>query len=933
MLCGFVGGVVAGCEVGQPPNIVSLADALGGAAHGVVAPSDVRWEPSHGWMQDFVGGRWVLFLASDEPNGPRDVWRARVRLSPEGRPLELAEAHNLTSTPLGDDHALIVRDARAAFATFAYGQEQSVTLLNLAGEPSAPTGLADRVTAWLTNLQQTGTGEGIGRIDVTLEQPALRVGLSLDPRELTIDLADAQMQSSAAAVESRSVGAAWTPKGGAARRHTALDYDRGELGPAQGMHAEVVRHLPKRLVLWAVDTVRAVPWIGPAPVAWLEEAAFAVRDAANRLTFRLQNAGSSTDQLAESTGPAPLGASGHAGSVPSSTAGTILGDARTAGVDGLHWPPPVVPSIWKTTEPGEGEWQLPRLSWMKKLEVPGVDPTQIPPAMLRTFVRPDPERPYTRVILVAMDMRQLDLDMEAGTEDPKPMTGGHGPGRIPRDTGVQGRVVAAFNGAFKTEHGNYGMMVHNRVLLPPQPNAASVIVLRDQRVGFGTWPNTHDVSGIEGVADGEVVSFRQNLDALVDGDEVNPMGRALWGYTLPGSGMQTERSGLCVTGAGNLVYAWGDDVSGTALGKAMKMADCTYAMHLDMNPHHTGFIFASLGEAKGKSYHSELLTPLMTVSPDRYIEYAPKDFFYVLLHEVGPPTLPTASGWQPDPGLQPVPAWMPGLWTARTDVACGAVAASGGCDSTGRVVAAEPSPVELLDVEPRRAAWRIRGGMREPDAKTGATPLHDLGEDDAGKVMLSIGMGVALERHPRGLATDGKMVFPIATMKDVQHGSVAGEKSTARAPELGDDGALIADADGSLSILRGDELTSIGLHADMVELPLVVDAGLLLPEAGRSGPSGPRAALGVTPQGRVLIARGSFDNNAPLAEGLRRAGCTRAVALDRGTHSLPFVHRTGTGLPPRSRYDETVLYGLAVPLKPRGFRFDAQSGAGSKGAL
>ena len=41
----------------------------------------------------------------------------------------------------------------------------------------------------------------------------------------------------------------------------------------------------------------------------------------------------------------------------------------------------------------------------------------------RTFVRPDVERPYAKVLLVAMDMRQLELGMEGGMEDPKPAVG------------------------------------------------------------------------------------------------------------------------------------------------------------------------------------------------------------------------------------------------------------------------------------------------------------------------------------------------------------------------------------------------------------------------------------------------------------------------------------------------------------------------------
>ena len=41
----------------------------------------------------------------------------------------------------------------------------------------------------------------------------------------------------------------------------------------------------------------------------------------------------------------------------------------------------------------------------------------------KTFVRPDPLRPYSKIILVAMDSRQLDFDMEAGVEDPKSALG------------------------------------------------------------------------------------------------------------------------------------------------------------------------------------------------------------------------------------------------------------------------------------------------------------------------------------------------------------------------------------------------------------------------------------------------------------------------------------------------------------------------------
>ena len=839
------------------PTIDALAATLGGVAGGTVLPADIRWEPSEGAVVDYVLGRRVLFLASETVRGPRDLYRARVRVAPEGRVLDIFEAKNLTSTPLGDDHALVLEGERAAFATFVYGQEQTVTWLGLDGDRASLPGpdetFADRVTESLTRLSDTGSSAGIQRVEVSLVPPARAVGLAIEPgkNDLSIDLVDDR----------------------GARSTATLDGDRAELTHgSHGMHADVVRHLPKRFILWAVDTARAS--VGPAPIAWLEEHVFAARDSLRRASFGLHDGGSEQTlrevRPASEAPPAPLAAAL---------------DASGALGDGVAWPPHAIPSIWKTTEAGEGEWQEPRTAWKRDATAVHDGP---PPAFYRTFVRPDPERPYSRVILVAMDMRQLDLAMEAGTEDPKPLTGGHGPGRIPRDPAVASRVVAAWNGGFKTEHGNYGMMVNRRILLPPQPNAATVVLLKDQRVGFGTWGDTHDVTGIRGVADDAIVSFRQNLDPLVDHGDVNPMGRALWGYTLPGSGMQTERSGMCVTDAGQILYAWGDDVSGTALGKALRLAGCSYAMHLDMNPHHTGFIFAKINDLRGHNYRSELLTPLMTVSPDRYIEYAPKDFFYVLSHDGTPP--PVAGGvFHPDPGAQPAPTWAPAIWSTTID--------------------GQDAPIELLLVQAGRARFRIRAGTKEPDAKTGASPVHELDGDDAHKVVLALGLGHAVDKKPRGLATDGRLSFPM-------HGLEGGEAEAGFA-------ALVADTDGALSIVRPRDVTAIGAHMDLAELPLLLDDGEVLPEAHRNTAVVPRAALGITADGRVLVARTTAASDAALVDVLSHAGCTRVVALDRGAHAAPFVQRVGTSSPPRGRSDETALYVLSAPMKPRAFRFES----------
>ena len=832
-MLGALASSARGTSAGR--DMASLTIALGRTAGEgqEVAGSDLRWEASGGIVADFVLGRPALFLARPGAEDARDVWLARVRLSPEGAVLGVVGARNITNTPLGDDHELIVSGTHAAFATRAYGQEQSVTVLDLASEgaQNKTEGLADRVMAALTNVQRTASLTGMGRVDVTLESPAPAASLSLTNAWLDVALSD----------------------GRAAR----LDLSSGELvSPVAGVRADGSVHLPKRFSHWAVDTLRAIPWIGPAPIAWLEDRALSSRDLFRRITFRSR--GGSTDVVAVADSQAlPLD--------------------PTKALKDDNWPPRRIPTIWKSPEAGEGEWVVPDVPWLRA--VPGVS-SDAPSPFYRTYVRPDEERPYVKVLLVAMDARQVDVEMEAGVEDPEPLTGPHGVGHVPRDPAIYRRIALAFNGAFKTEHGHYGMMVHKRVLLPPVPGSATVVLLSDGRVGFGSWGPERRIGGIDGVDDEAIVSYRQNLDPLIDGGRLNPTGRNIWGYTLPGKGAQTERSALCVTSGGHIVYAWGDDVSATTLAKSIKMAGCDYGMHLDMNPYHTGFLFTAIDDLAGKKYKSQLLTPAMSIPLDRYIQYAPKDFFYVMVHDWEPPQVQGRSAlpWVPSAGTQPPPRWMPGLWSVRMD--------------------GSPWAVELVDVESGRTTWRIRAGAEDARA---AAPLRELIGEEASRALLAAGMGVALDKRPRGIATDGRLAVPVRGASD--------------------SGALVVGDDGRMTFVRAQDARSIGPHSDMVELPIVLWDGSRQPTP--SGPVVPRAVIGVTPGGRILFARATVPSVAPLADALVNAGCTRALALDRGARATAFFHRAGTDTPPRVRYDETVVYAIASSLAPRAFHFTA----------
>jgi hypothetical protein len=304
----------------------------------------------------------------------------------------------------------------------------------------------------------------------------------------------------------------------------------------------------------------------------------------------------------------------------------------------------------------------------------------------------------------------------------------------------------------------------------------------------------------------------------------------------------------------------------------MQMGGCDYAIHLDMNPYHTGFLFTAIDDLAAKKYRSQLLASSMSIPVDRYIQYAPKDFFYVMVRDVSPKAVEGAAPWEPDGGAQPPPHWMPGVWRTHVDGPEGSV--------------------ELLDIEAQRATWVVRAGAAESPA---ASPLRELTGDDSRRVLLAVGAGIAPDRHPAGLATAGRVAVPL-------HGGA-------------DSGVLLVGNDGRMGIVRASDAPAIDPpRGEMLELPLLLWDGRAVASSTRAGgPVQPRAAIGLTASGRVLLARGSVGRDATLAE---------VLLLDRGARASAFLDRAGTPAAPRGRYDETVLYAIASALPPRAFRFD-----------
>jgi hypothetical protein len=242
--------------------------------------------------------------------------------------------------------------------------------------------------------------------------------------------------------------------------------------------------------------------------------------------------------------------------------------------------------------------------------------------MARTFLRPDPDRPYASVGILLIDSRRTRLHMVGGTEDPGSERDIAGPGLIPEDH-LPGLVVA-WNGGFQGAHGSFGMVADGREYKPLRNGFASVAVLADGTVWMGEWGRT--ISWSE-----DMLAVRQNAALLVEDCEVSDRtgeGNETWGYVkVDSSEFITWRSAIGLTAEGNLLVAAGSSLSASTLARALWAAGACTAMQLDINNPYvlTSLFFAEAGGA----LRPERFIAAMPDSPSRFLRQQERDFMYV----------------------------------------------------------------------------------------------------------------------------------------------------------------------------------------------------------------------------------------------------------------------------------------------------------------
>jgi len=826
-------------------------ERLGDALATVLAPDGLDVDPTSVLLVDGQpategGWREALFRAQATGEAFADIHRAEIRVVPGGIGGLRGRVDLTRSTSADEGVPRRVGDHHVAFLVQVGGEVDAVTVLDLRGEPAAATAGWSAVRRWqnaVSNLQQTGRAEGFGRTRIVLRPPAASATLGVDDDDrLLVDLPGAQE-------------VVYDPAGG----RVLTGGDRAGARPAE-------KGRPGGIT-WVVDTVRHVT--GPAPIAWLEHRVFAARDGLRRAWY------------------AVFPGEAQAAEDAAADLGVTTEEERRRRVElsatdpEVGWPPAPLDPVF--AEPLEGEGV-----WLSTVDDPFVETyPNAPPAFCQTFLRPDPDRGYARVYLTAFDPRQVQLRVMTGTKEPESATGETGPGRVPRDPETVDRLVGGFNGGFQALHGEFGMMSEGRVYLPPKPWAATIGVEETGRVVVGSWlpppegAHSYDEEWARSQIPPALVEFRQNLTSVVEDGEYNPWGRWWWGAAPLNAREQTyiDRSGLCLTEEGFLVYFWGDSLGPDALGQAMLRARCVRGVHLDMNSRHTGFEFyrtrpadvgfPALDRELDPDFEFEGAFPgvdgtvlrarravrsMTTMRFPRWVGRDPRDFFYLLQKPVLPgPALPKAGLGEAGEGRYdaaglPTAGWPPAF----------ARAFLGG---------EERARTWLVRIDPRRVAF----GAPPPDPAGDGAPSTPAAAVDASRVTVDAGQAdedadADAAEADAGTPPSGTRPRVLAYLTDALpiHGGPARHALWRLPPGEGPRRLrrVVGDRWGVGDVPPGAEVVLAGTP--------VASA----PEA--------RAAVGLDQEGFVVYAEQGPDDETPLADRLRQAGVDGAVALPLG---------------------------------------------------
>ena len=225
-----------------------------------------------------------------------------------------------------------------------------------------------------------------------------------------------------------------------------------------------------------------------------------------------------------------------------------------------------------------------------------------------------------------IDRTRTRLALYPGTDEPVAASP-RGLGDVPQ--GQRWRLLATFNGGFKSASNAGGFLVNGRASEPLKRGLGTLVEYRDGSLAILNWQgrtNPH-----------LLVLARQNLPPLVWAGRANPTvsNFRLWGLTY-GGGQAVWRTAIGLTSRGDLVYAAANAQTPASLATLMVQLGAIRAIELDINPQVPTFI----GYARRGGRAPTAFVPNPMQSTDRYLTPDRRDFFAVYTRAGGGPSVP-----------------------------------------------------------------------------------------------------------------------------------------------------------------------------------------------------------------------------------------------------------------------------------------------------
>lgn len=330
---------------------------------------------------------------------------------------------------------------------------------------------------------------------------------------------------------------------------------------------------------WLADTTRSV--VGTEPVAKAEDIAYGIADRWNR--FRASGSlpeaqwevpDATTAPFAVDASVPEVFSSAPTDSAPSlpSPSSSATSAATSAAASAPLALAPLEPMHKAWAAPGDGVWVA---------VTDELAPNEAP-VVFKTLLHPDRRRSFTSVTVMALDMERLRLHLVPGKWEPKATERGAmgmvRTGLIPSED--LPRLVAAFNGGFKYEHGRYGMRVGATTIVRPRAKVCTVASTAHGVIQIGSWEKFSE--GHE-----ELLWWRQTPYCMWE-DNVLHLGlrsddATTWGATVDGDTV-IRRSAIGVGPDPRIVYMGiGDSTTARAMAMAMRHAGATNVGQLDVN--------------------------------------------------------------------------------------------------------------------------------------------------------------------------------------------------------------------------------------------------------------------------------------------------------------------------------------------------------------